>query len=298
MARRIHFPGIVDIVRVSDPAEIRALDDEPRIDRNFVPRGPLANRLIVGRIRRWFSIAGQPLPSLTRRGDEVRAQRQRELAQALDPSQAPALWTDAQIRELAAYLCGGGGDEPTAILVQQIVGSLFDPSYRADRDTWRAARMIDQFRNGFSPREIVWRLTGQLRRARDLLVERAKEDRWRMHGAAIGVHGIVHALARMRQLRASPTANSLTDDAVLARCLAPPKQAPRTLEAPLETPLVDGRLSAGAILVFRLEDAFAQAPDAEMVFMHGHWNACPARAFVTALLKAVWRRSLEEKSSP
>jgi hypothetical protein len=27
------------------------------------------------------------------------------------------------------------------------------------------------------------------------------------------------------------------------------------------------------------------------VFMHDHWNACPAQAFVTELVRAAWRRS-------
>ena len=64
MARHIRVPGIVDVVLVSDPAEIRAFNDALSVDRNFIPRGPLINRLIVGRIRRWFAIMGQLLPSL------------------------------------------------------------------------------------------------------------------------------------------------------------------------------------------------------------------------------------------
>ena len=56
MARRIRVPGLVDIVLVTEPKEIRALDEEPKVDRNFVGRGPLINRLITGRIRRWFHI--------------------------------------------------------------------------------------------------------------------------------------------------------------------------------------------------------------------------------------------------
>jgi hypothetical protein len=298
MARHIRVPGIVDVVLVSDPAEIRALDDQQKIDRNFIPRGPLVNRLIVGRIRRWFEIMGQLLPSLTPRGDQVRADRQKQLAAALDPahesSQGSPLWTDAQIDSLAAYVRGAGGDEAAAITTQEIVGRLFDTQYRADRATWQAAKMIDQFRDGFSLIQIVWQLTGQLRRARDLLVNRAKDDRWTMHGTAIGVHGIVQALAGMRALRALPTAASFSDDTVLGRCLAPPKRVPRTVEASLETPFVSDSLKAGAIVMLQLETAGPQAPDAEMVFMRDHWNACPARAFVTALLKTVWRRSLQE----
>jgi hypothetical protein len=294
MARHIRVPGIVDVVLVSDPAEIRAFSDQPRIDRNFIARGPLVNRLITGRIRRWFAIMGQLLPSLMPRGDNVRADHQQKLAAALDPAGGATLWTDAQIAALAAYVCGGGSDDAAAIMTQQIVGNLFDPLYRADRATWKAAKLIDQFRDGFSPIQIVWQLSGKLRRARELLVERAKDDRWTMHGTAIGVHGIVQALARMRQLRALPTATSLSEDAVLGQCLVPPKQVPRTVEAPIETPFVKRPLGAGAIVMLQLEAAWPRAPDAEMIFMRGHWNACPARDFVTALLQTVWRRSLQE----
>jgi hypothetical protein len=292
MAQHIRVPGLVDVVLVSDPAEIRTLDDEPQIDRNFIPRGPLINRLIVGRIRRWFEIMGQLLPSLLPRGDQVRASRQQQLAAALDPAGGAALWTEAQIDALAAYVRGQGDDESPAITTQQMIGRLFDPLYVADRATWKAAKMIDQFRDGFAPVQIIWELTGTLRRACNLLVKHAKEDRWAMHGTAIGVHGVVQALAQMRQLRASATAKSLSEDAVIWQCLTPPKQVPRTAEASFVSPQVSGSMSAGTVLIFQLEAAGPQAPDAEMVFMRGHWNACPARVFVVALLQTVWRRSL------
>ena len=294
MARHIRVPGIVDVVLVSDPAEIRDLNDQTKIDRNFIPRGPLVNRLIVGRIRHWFEILGQLLPSLMPRGDEVRADRQLTLAAALDPANGAVLWTDAQIKALAVYVRGGSDDAAAGILTQEIVGRLFDPLYRADATTWKAAQLIDRFRDGFSPVQILWQLTGKLRRARDLLVERAKDDRWTMHGTAIGVHGIVQALAKMRQLRASATAKSLTGDAVLWQCLSPPVQVPRTVEGGFEAPAVNGSMSAGTVVMLQLGAAGPQAPDAEMVFMRGHWNACPARMFVMELLLAVWRASLQE----
>jgi hypothetical protein len=293
MARRIRLPGLVDVVLVSDPAEIRALNDACGVDRNFIPRGPLINRLIVARIRRWFHIMGQLLPSLTPRYDHVRADHQQKLATAIDLASGKTLWSSSQLDALAAYVCGGGTDEAAGIVAQQIVGSLFDPVYHADRATWKAAKLIDQFRDGISPIQIMWQLTGQLRRARALLVDRAKADRWTMHGTAIGVHGIVQALARMRRLRHEPNAESFSDEAVIWQCLVPPRQVPRTVEVPLETPLVKDPLSVGSILMLQLEAAWPRAPDAELVFMHGHWNACPARAFVIRLLLAVWRRSLQ-----
>lgn len=207
------------------------------------------------------------------------------------------LWSDAQIDALANYVRGDGSDEAAAITTQEIIGRLFDSGYSADRASWSAAALIDKFRDGFSPNQIVWQITGRLRRARDLLVARAKQDRWAMHGTAIGVHGVVQALARMRGLRALPNPTSFGDDAVLWKCLAPPKQVPRTVEAPLETPLAGGSLRPGTIVMLQLEAAGPRAPDAEMVFMRGHWNACPAGAFVTALLRSVWHRSLKETGS-
>jgi hypothetical protein len=47
MARHIRIWGIVDIVLVSDPIEVGALNDARAVDCNFSPRGLLINRLIV-----------------------------------------------------------------------------------------------------------------------------------------------------------------------------------------------------------------------------------------------------------
>ena len=106
MARHLRVPGIVDVVLVSSPAEIRALNDQPKIDRNFIPLGPLMNRFIVGRIRRWFEIMGQLLPSLTPRDDRVRVDRQQQLAAALDSehesSQGSMLWAAAALARMRA----------------------------------------------------------------------------------------------------------------------------------------------------------------------------------------------------
>jgi hypothetical protein len=295
MARHIRIPGLIDLVLADDPADIRALDDNPRIDRRFVGRGPFINRMIVARLRRWFQIGGALMPSFLPRGDGERAERQNALTDRLSPTNA-RLWSEAQLDLLARFVRGQSGRDDAAVVVQEIVGRLFFADYVADRASWEAAERIDELNAGISLSQIIALVSGQARKARKLLVERARNDRWAMHGTAIGVHGIVHALERMRALRPTPEAAALGDDAVLARCLRPPRQAPRTVEAPLSSPSA-GELQPGAMILLRLERAWPPAPDAEMIFMRGHWNACPAAEFVAALLLAVWRRAAEDGRS-
>jgi hypothetical protein len=292
MVMRIWVPWIVDVVLASEPSEIEALNDEPLIDRCFVSRGPLLNRLIVNRISHWFENDGRLLPSLLPRGDKDRAEHQRNLANKANPTPSHALWTVGQLETLAAFVRGLVTYEEMAITAQETVGRLVDPSYMADRQSWVAAQLVEDFRNGFSPVSIVWRVSGRLRRAFDLLRERAKRDSWTMHATAIGVHGIVHALENMRVLRAVPEATSLSHCAVLARCLAPPKWVPRTVEAMFTTPFSAKGFRPGTLVMLQLDKAMPRAPDAETIFMRNHWNACPAEAFVIALLLKVWHQSL------
>src|SRR5437660_818663 len=83
------------------------------------------------------------------------------------------------------------------------------------------------------------------------LVSRASQDRWAMHGTAIGMHGIVHALERMRELRASSEAASLGEEAIMGRCLAPPNQVPRTVEAMLSVPVTAKSLRPGTVVMLQ-----------------------------------------------
>jgi hypothetical protein len=293
MARRIRMHGLADIVAVSDPADIREITDQPGIDRNFVSRGPLMNRMAIGKIRRWFRFPTDFLPVLSRRDDPIRAKRTAEIAQQLEPASGRHFWDENQIKILSGYVRGDVVELDANIVMQQIVGCQFNRSYRADADTWKAAEMIDQFRGGFSLVQIWWRLSGKLQRAFDLLFERAGKDRWCMHGTAIGIHGIVQAIARLREFRADPQLAALSADEVVWKCLLPPKAAPRTVEAKLQTMLDDAPLVEGTVIMLQLEAAAIKEPGPEMVFMEGHWNACPAQSFIVTLIKDIWVRSAE-----
>jgi hypothetical protein len=47
--KRTYFPGITDIVVVTDPAEIRTISNGSRFDRDFIEHGPVRN---VQRLRK------------------------------------------------------------------------------------------------------------------------------------------------------------------------------------------------------------------------------------------------------
>ena len=55
--KRTYFPGITDIVVVTDPAEIRAISNDSRFDRDFIGHGPVRNVQLLRKILRIFSLS-------------------------------------------------------------------------------------------------------------------------------------------------------------------------------------------------------------------------------------------------
>lgn len=301
MARRIRIPWLVDLTLVDQPAEVRSLAVVPELDRDFAARGPLVNRLITGRIRRWFRVNGRPLPALAPRGDRLRAQRQESLEVELRPDDTTRLWTHAQLAPLADYVAGQAARDVAGIMVQEIVGRRFDPGYCADAESWAAAVTIDAYRDGgvrHLVRDLWWAASGRLHEAHTLLARRAGDDRHALHGTAIGVHGIVAALERMRTLRASSSAESIDAATAVARCLRAPRRVPRSVETVLPTPFTRAPLRPGGLVMLELASAGERAPDPDIVFMTGRWSACPARDFVPALLRAAWEAAAAQGGRP
>ena len=111
VARRYRIPGLIDLTFVSDPEEIRTLAADPALDRRFERRGPLVNRLVAGRIRRWFQVDGRPIPPLSPRGDADRAARQKCLAGAAS-SPAPASRSGPSRSSSASWPSSRAGCQP------------------------------------------------------------------------------------------------------------------------------------------------------------------------------------------
>ena len=293
MARRIRVPWLVDMLIVDQPAEIRALAAEPRLDRDHaVARGPLINRLVTSRIRRWLRVEDRFLPALAPREDTVRAKRQEQLARQLDPSRNEPLWDPAAVRELALYVRGSGAAERVGPVVQQVVGRLFDPHYTATPESYDAARTIDGMGSAGPLRYFWLRLSGKPARARRLLWRLAKDEGHAVHGTAIAMHNIVRALERMRRLRADPGARPrLSEESILTQCMVAPRRVLREATEPFETPPAGRQVRRGTLVVMELDQARERAPDSAVTFMSESWSRCPASGFVAALLLAVWREA-------
>ena len=58
---RLRIPGIVDLALVSERDAIRELVANPALDRQFVPKGPLINRLLLSRVCRALTVDGKSL---------------------------------------------------------------------------------------------------------------------------------------------------------------------------------------------------------------------------------------------
>ena len=55
--KRTYFPGIIDVVDVTDPAEIQTISNDSRFDRDFTGHGPVRNVLRLRKMLRFFSLS-------------------------------------------------------------------------------------------------------------------------------------------------------------------------------------------------------------------------------------------------
>src|ERR1051325_11095656 len=197
--RSVRIPFLIDLKRIDDKPDIAAVARDQRLDRDFVARGPLVNRLLAGLISSTLRVDGKPLPSVAPRGDAERARSQTALHARLDPAKGP-LWDDETLGRLVGAVRGSAGADigPAA---QQAVGRLFDKHYVGDADSFQAAKDLDDAVHAVNPiRLFVLKRLGQLRRSRRLLTERVNGDLAGVHGTGIAVHNIVRGLEHMRGL--------------------------------------------------------------------------------------------------
>ncbi|PXA89527.1 hypothetical protein DMC25_01885 [Caulobacter sp. D4A] len=288
MSSRIRIPGLVDVIRLDEPAAIRSIVADPRLDRDFKKEGPLINRLLAGRIRKVLRVGSHPLPAVAPREAEDRARLQALLEQRLQNAQ---LGTPEQRATLAAYVRGEKGEGVLGPTAQAAVGELFAPGYAARKDRWQAARTLDAAPRSFNPLQILWwGLTGAVDRARKTLAAPVDNDPAAVHATGVAVHNLVRGLKIMRGLWRQPFAReSLTEEAVICQCAVAPANVLRQWKAPAST--LWGEVEPGAITLFQLDAARYRSPSHQIVFMTDSWSRCPAHHWTASLLGAVWREA-------
>ena len=115
--KRTYFPGIVDVVDVTDPAEIRTISNDSRFDRDFMLHGPVRNVQRLRKMLRIFSLNGRLFPTMLPRTNPSRAAAQDELwsrlnVKADEVKQDPLNWSPwpngsegSELRRSSICLC-------------------------------------------------------------------------------------------------------------------------------------------------------------------------------------------------
>src|SRR5579862_9139814 len=230
MSRRLRIPGLVDLVRASQPAEIRSLAEDLRFDRSFGATSPLLNRLLTQNLKMVLSIGDRPLPSVSPRGDTARAEGQATLRAKLDAISSAGFGEEV-IGEIVKALRRESDAPPLELAAQQAVGRLFSPNFRASEESWRAAELLD--RAARSPIiALVARANGRLVRAQQLLAGLVEGHPAGVHATAVAVHTLVRCLAAMRDLLLDKgEVGRLSTEAALGRCLLAPRRVLREARA-------------------------------------------------------------------
>ena len=140
--KRTYFPGITDIVVVTDPAEIRAISNNSRFDRDFIGRGPIRNVQLLRKTLRIFSVNGRLFPTMLPRTNPSRAAAQDELWSRLNIKADEVKHGPAELEPLAEWVRGIGSAEKLGLLVQQSIGRLFVETFTATEESLAAARMV------------------------------------------------------------------------------------------------------------------------------------------------------------
>ena len=286
--KRLKIPGLVDIFKISDPEEIRALAQDPHVDREFELRTCPFNWLLLKRALSVLSVEGHRFPTMTRRDSEQRQKDQQHLGDSLN-ERIPAIRTGPEeLEPLANWIRGAGPESEVGILTQQLLGRLFFPGFVATEESWAAAQVFVT-----APRTwkiLWWFVTGKLRRAKRLLAGMVDGDLSAMNAIGIAVHNMVKGLRHMRSLHAeSRVRSSLSPEEAARQCLFAPASLFR--QATAAGQLGGCPFPRNALFVFEIGEASQREGGETLVFMDETWSRCPAAQWVPALLEGVWRRA-------
>ena len=289
---RIRFFHWLDILLVSDPEEIRWLNQHPDIVRPLDSSAGLLQRWMNRRLLQDLRFECGVLPVFLPRTDLLRARRQLELTQKLDePLSAES---DPALESLASYLSKGEGDSSIGALVQEWCGKLLSPRYRASATSYEAGRLIAGWPSAPFWKTMRARRRGSLESAKAELSRAAEGDLHCVHATSIGMENMTRSLRTMRKLAEQKGFGALSSDAVMSRCLHAPPALLRACEGEVHAPFLSRPLQRRSIVVFLLARAYRKSGDPGVAFLEGTWSACPARQIIPQTLLAPARQILPE----
>jgi hypothetical protein len=290
--KRLKIPGIIDIFKVSDPEEIRALAQDPRVDREFGLRTCPVNWLLLKRSLSVLSCGGHRFPTMTRRDSEQRQNDQQGLSNSLSERSAAISIGPEELEPLANWIRGAGPESQVGILTQQLLGGLFLPGFVATEESWAAAKVfVAAPRSWRMPTILWWFVTGKVRRAKRLLAGMVDGNLSAMNAVGIAVHNTVKGLRHMRSLYADRAMrSSLSPEAAARQCLFAPVSLYR--QATAAGQLGDCPFPRNALFVYEIGEASRREGGSPLVFMDETWSRCPAAQWVPAMLEGVWRRAI------
>jgi len=295
--KRYYIPRVLDLYEVSDPKEIGAVNNDPRIDRQFDSRTCPLNWLFVKRSLSVLSYAGNRFPTMKPRRSEARQSAQQALWNHLHLKAPEVRLGPKELEPLAQWVKGYGAEESLGLQTQQILGRLFSDTFVATPESWAAATtLVRAPRSSNVPKLIWWNISGKVRRAKRKLASMVNNDLSAVNAIGIAVHNLVNSLHMMR---------ALYSDANRRRTLSPSDAANQCLVAPASVfrqATVAGELNGNpfsndSLFILNIGDAAKLEGATALVFMRDSWSSCPAEQWVPAMLEGVWLRATARPGS-
>lgn len=286
-----HIPGLVDVIKLNQPAGILQIARDGTLDRAFGSGKPLLNSLLVRRILGVLSYNGHRFPTMSARKAIGREIQQDALWQKLNAAAPDIRAAPADLEPLAVWVRDSNPDVEVGPLVQQVIGRLFSPTFEAGEATWAAAQVIAaSLAPGNALRNLAWKVTGKVTRAKALLASMVGGDLAGVHAVSVAIHNVVRGLNQMRGFYLDTSVRqTLTPEMASQRCLFAPGVV---LRQATSSGTVGGcPYAAGTLLLLELEKARQASGDESMIFLADTWSRCPAEQWVPAMLEGVWRRA-------
>jgi hypothetical protein len=178
-------------------------------------------------------------------------------------------------------------------MLQDLVGKLFNPAFKATAQTWDAALLLNQAPRSMNPALLAWwKITHKVDRAKQVLSDAMQGDLAGVHAIGIAVHNIVNGLQAMRTVYRDPVQRAAhSADLVARQCTFAPDTVLRQPVCPVA--VNNEAIDAGTVVLLKLQDANAAAPGG-VAFLTNSWSECPASNWVPALLRGIWSRANRE----